>query len=144
MVVKMMHMMNVFLLFLPPQGAGWNSAETSSFGARRRVCECDYVTYSARTHKFSVVLCTDARLHAPHRFVHVQNVCVATHTRTHLSPFKFLCPRSCAFKLNLPPASRARCKHVSCRLWAQWMILWSQFIRETPEAVSALQIQHDK
>lgn len=48
------------LLFLPPQGAGWNSAETSSFGARRRVCEFDYVTYCACTNS----LWCHAQMHA--------------------------------------------------------------------------------
>lgn len=33
-----------FLFSLPPQGVGWNSAETGSFGARGRLCEWNYVT----------------------------------------------------------------------------------------------------
>lgn len=35
----------LFLFSLPPQGAGGNSAETGSFGARGRLCELNYVTY---------------------------------------------------------------------------------------------------
>lgn len=57
-------MMNVFLFSPPPQGVGWNSAETSSFGARGRVCELNYVTYCthAHTRTFDVVLWANARL----------------------------------------------------------------------------------
>lgn len=76
------------LPFVPPQGAGWNPAETSSFGARRRVCEFDYVTYCAhaRMQIFSVVLCTDARLHTPHKFVAARTRAFHTPRDTHLSP----------------------------------------------------------
>lgn len=89
MAEKMILMMNVFLLSLPPQGAGWNSAETSSFGARGRVCELDYVTYCARTHTHENPLwhrCTPT---------HASQICRHTHTscartNTHLTPFKFL------------------------------------------------------
>lgn len=66
MVVKMILMMNVFFFPLPPQGAGWNSAETGSFGARGRLCELDYVTYCVYTHTYTLAnpLWCSAQMHA--------------------------------------------------------------------------------
>lgn len=55
---------------LSPQGAGWNTAETGSFGARGRLCELNYATY-CDTHTCTctnplVVFSTDTRLRAPY------------------------------------------------------------------------------
>lgn len=124
----------MFLLFLPPQGAGWNPAEAGLFGARRRVCELDYVTYCTHTCTYSLWCCAQTHAHARLS----DSVAAQTFLHTLVTRLKS-CPPFCTFQLHLPPVTLTRCQraHGSWCCDSFGRTLFGSLVRVSPFLCSA-------